>query len=109
MSLASDYYTDVIKYIDITTNEYGGKTETETQVNCRVEDFNEIINDATGSEVMADMIVFTDVADFNPSFGDYLMIITKAGRAYEQPNKKWQVKKKSITHGFDESHIEVYI
>jgi hypothetical protein len=107
--MISSYFTDVIRTITVSTDINGVKTQTESaDLNCRVEDINELIKDDKGQEVMGDMCIFLkDTITLN--FGDKIIIKKKSGTTYNQPNKKFVVKKRSIRAMFNSKYLEVII
>jgi hypothetical protein len=106
--MIGSYLTDSIV---ISSNSYdinGARTGSDTAVSARVEDFNEMINSMTGNEVLANMkVVFKNDVDI--AYNDTIKIVTKAGNAYQQPDKNWQIKKISKMYMFDEGYTEVVI
>ena len=105
----SVFYTDEIVLIDVITDENGVKTEYESAPQiARVEDFNKLVTDNRGQEVMADMIIFTSTA-LMTQYTDKIKILKKSGNDFDQPNKKWLIKKKPNLHLFSAHHKEIYV
>ena len=105
----SVFFTDEIILIDVRTDENGVKTEYESAPQeARVEDFNSLVTDNRGQEVMADMVIFTST-EFITEFTDKLKILKKGGEDFYQPDKKWLIKKHPLIHGFSKHHKEIYI
>ena len=102
-------YTDQIVIVNYTTDDWGVKTKHESApINARVEDFNNLITDDRGQEVLADMIIFCKTA-LNVNYGDYVKILIKGGEEFNQPDKEWLIKKRPDIHGFSKHHKEIYI
>lgn len=102
------YFTDIINIVSITTNEWGVKTETpSSDIECRIEDLNRLIVNEQGQEVMADILIMM-LPQENLKFGDKIIIKKKNGVAYEQPDKKFIVKRKGIMSNFMQQYDEVY-
>jgi ABC-type transporter Mla maintaining outer membrane lipid asymmetry ATPase subunit MlaF len=105
----SVFFTDTIILIDTRTDENGVKEEYEhAPLSARVEDFNKLITDSRGQETLADMIIFADFS-FMSQYTDRVKIITKGGIAYNQPNKKFLIKKTPLIHNFTAHHKEIYV
>lgn len=102
-------YTDTIEIIPITEDEWGKITESVVvTVKARVEDFNNLIKDINGNNIMPSMLVIlpkTAVLKINY----FIKIKTKNGIVYELPDKKWSIKKIYHAGAFKPHHIEVYL
>jgi hypothetical protein len=89
----SSYFTDIIRIVNVSTDKYGQKTQTESSdIKCRIEDKNELMTDNNGQEVFGEMEVIFGY-DENFTYADKIKIIKKAGVDYQQPDKLWLIKK----------------
>lgn len=81
---------------------------TETEIKARVEDYNKMIRDKNGQEVMGDMLIITkpgeDILD-----EDFILIKKKNGIVYHLPNKEFAIKKMENVAGFFATQKEIYI
>lgn len=83
-------------------------SSTQTGIKARVEDYNKMIRDEDGQEVMGDMLIMTQ-SNEDILNGDYIMIKKKYGNAYHLPNKEFSIKKIENAGGFFASHKEIYL
>jgi hypothetical protein len=87
----------------------GASTDsTKTGIKARVEDYNGMVRNNEGQEVICDMLIMTK-PDEDIIEGDLLMVKKKNGVAYHLPNKKFTIKKIENAAGFMASHREIYI
>jgi hypothetical protein len=107
--MISSYFTDVIRIVTVSTDEWGVKTQTESaDIKCRVEDLNELIKDDMGQEVIGEMCIFLRYTE-TLNFGDKVMIKTKSGMTYNQPDKMFIVKKRSQRAMFSSKYLEIIV
>ena len=107
--MIDSYMTDKIIIVDVSVDEWGKTTEIESaQIDARVEDYNRLILDKNGMEVLGDMLIMLN-SDISLKYNDKIKIKTKCGVVYEQPDKKFQIKKISKIQGFTAIHKEVYV
>lgn len=103
------YLTDEITIVRRAFDENGVKTDTETTgIKARVEDYNKMIRDIDGNEMMGSQLIITDNA-IDIVYEDLIKITKKNGIAYDLPNKEFAIKKIENAHGFVNSHKEIYI
>ena len=107
--MISTYLTDQIDIIQTSYDIHGGLTETTiSDVAARVEDINSLVNDSEGKEVTANMLVIINNRELRPQWK--IKIKIKNGRAYYQPNKKWEILAfEQLNMMGLESHIEIKI
>ncbi len=103
------YFIDKIVILKVTEDKYGVRTESPTEeIDARVEDWNKLVTDKNGNEVMANMLVFfNDGVDLD--YQDKIILKTKGGVATLQPDKKFLIKSIGLVDGFERSHYEVYL
>lgn len=107
--MISSYMTDKIIIVDVVADEWGSITETDSaQKDARVEDYNRLILDSNGMEVLGEMLIMLETS-VNLKYNDKIKIVTKCGNAYEMPDKKFQIKKISLIQGFTAQYKEVYV
>lgn len=107
--MIESYTTDLIKIITTEYDEFGAITESESDnINARIEDTNELIRDVNGKEIKANMVIIFDY-DKEIKYQDKSKIVKKNGNEYNQPDKKWEIKKKESLGMFAKTHYEVYI
>lgn len=105
----SIFYMDEIIIVNYTTDDNGVKTTHESEpISARVEDFNNLITDDRGQEVMADMLIFCET-DINVTHEDYIKVTRKGGQSFYDPDYEWKVKKCPNIHNFKTHHKEIYI
>lgn len=87
------YLTDNVIIIRTENDEWGVITEVSSpNTPARVEDTNTLILDANGKEVVGNMLVILD-SNIKITYGDKIMIKNKNGEVFDQPDKKFQIKK----------------
>lgn len=107
--MISSYMTDKIIIVDVVADEWGSITETDSaQKDARVEDYNRLILDSNGMEVLGEMLIMLETS-VNLKYNDKIKIVTKCGNVYEMPDKKFQIKKISLIQGFTAQYKEVYV
>jgi hypothetical protein len=79
-----------------------------TGVKARVEDYNRMIRDKDGQEVMGDMLIITN-PDSDIINEDFILIKKKNGIVYHLSNKEFAIKKLENVAGFFASHKEIYV
>lgn len=105
--MVNNYFIDKIVIVSITEDKWSVKTESlSSELDSRVEDSNRLLLNKDGQEVMGDMLVFLD-KDTTLKYDDKIIIKTKGGVAYEQPDKRFIIKKIALMQGFTGSHLEV--
>lgn len=83
-------------------------TSTQTGIKARVEDYNKMIRDKKGQELMGDMLVITKVGE-DIKNEDFILIKKKDGNTYYLSNKQFAIKKMENVSGFFGSHKEIYL
>jgi hypothetical protein len=107
--MSSLFFTDLVDVIPTSEDEWGRITEgAGVKTKARVEDFNNLIKDQNGNEVMPNMLVFLPKGtDFKKTY--FIKVKTKQGDKYEEADKKWSVKNSYNAGMFKKHHIEVYL
>ena len=107
--MITTYLIDEINIIQRGLDENGVPTDTTvTGVAARVEDYNKMIRDVNGQEVMGNMLIFTEPnADIN--YSNLIKIKKKNGIAYHLSNKEFAIKKIENAAGFGSSQKEIYL
>ena len=81
---------------------------TSPKIKARVEDYNKMIRDYKGQEMMGQMLIIVKPGeDF--TYEDLILIKKKNGVAYPQPNKEFAIKKIENAAGFFASQKEIYL
>jgi len=107
--MITPFLIDEINIIQRTFDENGAKTDiTLTGIKARVEDYNKMIRDVNGQEVMGSMLIITK-EDADILYTNLIKIKKKNGIAYELPNKEFAIKKIENAGGFMASHKEIYL
>lgn len=107
--MIGSYMTDTISIITVSYDINGVRTETTTTARARVEDYNGIVNNEQGNEVVGNMKIAMKNSE-TLTYNDYIKVLTKGGVAYQQPSKEWQIKKISVASLFGgKGYIEVVI
>lgn len=105
----SIFFSDIIRTVAGSTDEYGVKTEIESDdIKCKFYEKNEIIANKIGKEVIADAIVLLD-KDAIVKYGDKVILKQKSGIDYIQPNKEFIIAKITLANGFSMHHKVVYL
>ena len=103
------YMTDEISRVRITNDMNGVPTNsTLTGIKARVEDYNKMIRDINGNEVMGDQLIIVDNS-IDITYEDKIIITKKNGITYDLNAKQFAIKKIENAHGFINSHKEIYI
>jgi len=106
--MISNYLTDLCDIYDYSLDEWGVKTETiQENVKCRVEDFNKLIKNDQGQEVVGEMEIIFD-SDISINRNSKIVIKTKSGITYDY-DKKFVIQKLSSAAMFAKTHIEVIV
>ena len=103
------FFTDTVAIIPTTQDEWSKLTKgAEVITRARVEDFNNLIVDQNGNEVMADMLVLLPkTAEIKYNY--FIRIKTKNGNAFIQNMKDFRIKKIYEAGMLKRHHIEVYL
>ena len=106
--MISSYLTDLCDIYSYSTDEWGVKTETiQEDVKCRVEDFNRLVKNDQGQEVVGEMeIIFDSGVSINRN--SKIVIKTKSGIA-DDYDKKFIIQKLSSAAMFAKTHTEVIV
>ena len=110
MDLISNYYTDLIDIISISKDEWGVITRTtQSNVNCRFEQKNELVKNANGEEVYSNGFLLIDrTATIDNTSKIKLISINDVDLV--RKNKEYAILKGPMkAHGFEFSHYEVWI
>jgi hypothetical protein len=103
------FFTDKIAIVPTSQDEWGQITESpDVETKARIEDFNDLIKDQNGNEVMANTLVIIP-RDQIVKYPYFIKLIEKNRIAYKQPLKKWSIKKIYGAGMFKKHHIEVYL
>lgn len=103
------FLIDEIDVINRSFDINGVKTDTVTTgIKARVEDYNKMIRDVNGQEVMGNMLVITKPNE-DINYGNLIKIKKKNGIAYELANKEFAIKKIENASGFIASQKEIYL
>lgn len=104
-----DYFTDEIVKVTVITDEWGSKTETDSDpISCRIKDNNKLIIDAKGQEVLGEMLIDCGIEN-NFKYEDKVKIKKRWGVAFSMPDKQFIVKKIRPGGGFENEYIGIYI
>lgn len=107
--MITPYLIDEIEIVSREVDENGVPTDSsETGVIARVEDYNQMIRDKNGQEMVGDMLIITK-PDEDIEYEDLIKIKKKNGVAYDRPNKTWSIKKMENVAGFFATQKEIYI
>jgi len=101
--------TDEITVIRRKFDINGVPTDTTTiGVPARIEDYNKMVRDINGQEVIGNQLIFVDDSK-DVNYEDLIKITKKNGKAYELSNKEFAILKVENVAGFMDSHKEIYI
>lgn len=107
--MITPFLIDEIEIVSRSMDEDGVETNSsQTGISARVEDYNKMIRDKNGQEVVGEMLIITE-SDEDIEYEDQIKITKKNGITYDRPNKKWAIKKMENVAGFTASHKEIYI
>ena len=107
--MPSAYLIDTITIIHRSYDINGVPTSSETNnVSARVEDYNRMLRNQEGNEVMGDMLIFLE-SNVSILYTDFIKIEKKNGVAFELDDKEFAIKRIDNTAGFSASHKEVYV
>lgn len=108
--MINSYTGDLIDIITTSIDENGGITGSSTQedVACYIEDYNKLIRDKNGREVMGDTIIFLE-PEVVITENSRIKLVKKAGEDMEKPTKEFTIKRLSKIHSFVPTHWEVII
>ncbi len=107
--MISNYFTDEITIVKNSFDLNGVPTFSETTgIKAKVEDYNKMLRDVNGQEVIGGMIIFA-CTDANIDYEDSIKISKKNGVAYDLNNKKFSILKLENVDGFLKSHKEIII
>lgn len=102
-------YTDRISIIPTSQDEWGKITEgASVETKARIEDFNDLIKDQNGVEVMPQMLIILP-KNVTIKYAYFVKVVSKQGIAFEQPDKKFSIKKIFHAGMHKPHHIEVYL
>jgi hypothetical protein len=103
------YLTDEITIVRRTFDINGVPTDSSTTgIKARVEDYNKMLRDINGNEVIGSMLVITDYSD-DINYEDLIKVTKKNGVAYELDEKEFAILKIENADGFMKSHKEIYL
>ena len=106
--MISNYLTDLCDIYDYSIDEWGVKTEAvQENVKCRVEDFNRLVKNDQGQEVIREMEIIFDL-NVSINRNSKIVIKTKSGIVYDY-DKKFIIQKLSSAAMFTKTHIEVIV
>jgi len=109
MSNIDFYLTDTIDIISTAVDEWNIETQSELNGRAaRVEDYNKLIKDRNGKEVIANMHIIAHSSEVL-KYESKIRIRTKNGVAYDRPNKEWVILKMGRAAGFSPSHWEIWL
>lgn len=107
--MITPFLIDEIDIVQRGLDENGVPTDTTiTGIKVRIEDYNKMIRDVNGQEVMGDMLIFTE-PNVDISYPNLIKIKKKNGIAYDLPNKEFAIKKIENAAGFGASQKEIYV
>lgn len=102
------FYTDISVIVTTSQDEWGKITQSiGDNQKCRIEDFNQLIKDQQGNEVMPEMLIIYPPG-VNIFYDNFIQVKKKMGNDFDQPNKLFSIKKIYKAGGFKNHHIEVY-
>jgi hypothetical protein len=81
---------------------------TSTGIKARVEDYNKMLRDVNGQEVIGNQLIIVDDSE-DINYEDLIKITKKNGIAYELSSKEFAILKIENVAGFMGSHKEIYI
>lgn len=102
------YHTDKIDYTPITIDATTGNITqgtTETDLDCRVEIYNDLIKNTEGKEERANYLIMIDRSDI--LLGALIEVKSVIGQAVVK--KSYSVKKTFYAGGFLFGQIEIYV
>jgi len=104
------YSTDIIRVVSRTYDGDGVLiSEIESSdLRARVEDANILIRDVDGKEVMPSMFIMFKY-DGDLKYVDTILVKTKHGDEFMQPEKEWEIKKIEKLGMRRKTHMEVYL
>lgn len=103
------YFTDEIKIRKLNVDINGATTPTTSDaIKARVEDYNKMIRNNKGQEVMGSMVIITNYSE-PVDFDDIIIVTKKGGVAYDKPEKEFPIKNLSKQATFMNSHLEIII
>lgn len=107
--MINNYMTDEVTKVRRSFDINGVPTNTfTTGIKARVEDYNKMIRNINGQEVIGKMLIMVDDSeDFN--YEDLVKITKKNGVAYEIPTKEFAILSIQNVDGFMKSHKEIII
>jgi arginine/ornithine N-succinyltransferase beta subunit len=104
--MIGSYSGDKINVLRATRDSYGGITNTviSSNVPCYIEDYNKIVLDQNGKEVLGNTIIFVDVNDLNDiQYNDRIQLVSRGSENLNIKEKGFEIKKLAKTHtGFNE-------
>ena len=107
--MITPFLIDRIDIISRSVDVNGVPTDSsETGISARVEDYNQMLRDTDGNEVVGSMLIMLE-PDTDIEYEDFIKIKKKNGVSYDLPDKEWAIKKIENVAGFSASHKEVYI
>lgn len=107
--MITDYLTDLIDIITYSYDADGVATSTlQASVAARIEDNNKIVRDVNGKEVAGQGPVIIDPSAVL-SYKSKLKLKERNGVSTGIQDKEFAIKSLEKSHGFDNSHWEVYI
>jgi len=107
--MITPFLIDEIDIISRSIDVNGVPTDSsETGISARVEDYNQMLRDTDGNEVVGSMLIMLE-PNTDIEYEDFIKIKKKNGISYDLPDKEWSIKKIENVAGFSSSHKEVYI
>jgi hypothetical protein len=99
--MISSYTKDKIDILRNNIDQNGTITGTSNQLNvkARVEDYNKVVRNLEGQEVMGNMIIFLDPA-IDIKYNDRIKVKERNGEAVQNPDKIYSVFTLQKLHGF---------
>ena len=103
------FYTDITVIVAQSKSEWGkGNLSYGDNQKCRIEDFNQLIKDQNGNEVMPEMLIIYP-PNVNVFYDNYIQVKKKMGNDFGQPDKLFSIKNIYKAGMFKKHHIEVYL
>lgn len=107
--MINNYFIDEIQRVRRTFDVNGVPTDSTCQnINSRVEDYNKMLRNIDGNEVIGNMLIMVDDEE-DIIYGDMIKVKKKNGVTYQLDEKEFAILKIENVAGFMSSHKEIYI
>ena len=107
--MIGSYTGDKINIVKYTYDKWGGMTEAVTRnVDAYIEDYNKLVKNQNGKEVMGNSIIFVDES-VDVEYNDRIELVSRLGENIENYGKKYDIIKLYKGHGFEKMQWEIII